>query len=396
MERQANVSAEQLIRRASEAFAEHFEGQPALASVAPGRVNLIGEHTDYNDGFVLPMAIDRETAIVARVNHSERCRVVAADLEGEMATFMVEGLSPGRTAWANYVKGVVAQFQKNGQPVPAFDAVVASDVPIGGGLSSSAALEVATATIIEQMMHIEIEPKRKALWCQAAEHEFANMPCGIMDQFIAVMGKADHALLIDCRSHETKLVPIDDPAVSIVVTNSHVKHELTGSEYPTRRKQCEEAVEALSRRFEGVAALRDADMQQLDRVRSEMDPVVYRRARHVIGENERTVAAAAAFEERDYAEAGRLMRESHRMLRDDYEVSCPELDALVELAMQVDGVFGARMTGGGFGGCTVTLVRSASATRLAEHLEAEYPKVAGRRPTSFVCRPAEGARRTQL
>jgi galactokinase len=396
MEREVNVSSDQLVRRAREAFESHFDGPPTLAALAPGRVNLIGEHTDYNDGFVLPMAIDRETAIVARLNHSDRCRVVATDMDDEMATFDIQTIAPGRMPWANYLKGVIAQFYKNGHPVPAFDAVVASDVPIGGGLSSSAALEVAAATIVEQMLHIQLEPTRKALWCQAAEHEFANMPCGIMDQFIAVMGRRDHALLIDCRSHATKLVPLDDPGVSIVITNSHVKHELTGSEYPARRKQCEQAVETLARHFDGITALRDATMQQLDQVKGEMDRTAYLRARHVIGENERTQRAALAFEGREYAEAGRLMLQSHQTLRDDFEVSCPELDALVELAMQVEGVHGSRMTGGGFGGCTVTLVATEASQRLADHLKAEYPRKAGRAPTCFICRPADGARRTQL
>ncbi len=378
-------------------FARHFDHKPTRIGVAPGRVNLIGEHTDYNDGFVLPMAIERRAVMVAAVNHSARCRIIAADLEEEQATFMVDPLSPGRTAWANYIKGVVAQFQKHGQPVPGFDAVVTSDVPLGGGLSSSAALEVATATVVEGLLGIAVEPVRKALWCQAAEHEFAGMPCGIMDQFISVMGRKDHALLIDCRSHDATHVPLSDAGVAVLIANSNVKHELTGSEYPTRRRQCEQAAAALAQHFgESIRVLRDADMKRLDMLRTQLDDTVYRRARHVIGENQRTQLAATLFEGRRYDEAGRLMLESHRSLRDDFAVSTAELDTLVDLAMGVDGVYGSRMTGGGFGGCTVTLVRADAVDRLTDTLMSQYPRRHDREPTCFASRPADGARGGEL
>jgi len=380
-------------QRCADLFDEHFDGaKPEWLSVAPGRVNLIGEHTDYNDGFVLPMAIERRTLIVAALNHSPRCRLIAADLDEELHNFRLDDVKPGKTQWANYVKGVVAQFQKAGHSVPGFDAVITSDVPLGGGLSSSAALEVATATLCEKLLGIALEPKRKALWCQAAEHEFANMPCGIMDQFISVMGQAGCALLIDCRSQDATPVALNDPGVKIVIANSNVKHELTGSEYPTRRRQCEQAAAALNDAHGQIAALRDADMTQLKAVEPTLDAVVYRRARHVISENERTLLAAKAMEAGDWTEAGRLMVESHRSLRDDYEVSCAELDTLVNLAMRVDGVFGSRMTGGGFGGCTVTLVRSDAVEPLIQHLETEYPKAHDLQPTCFATQPADGAR----
>jgi len=385
-----------LLDRARAVFAEHFDGEPTIGAMAPGRVNLIGEHTDYNDGFVLPMAIERRTVLAARLNHSQRCRVVAADLEEEMASFLVEQVAPGRTAWANYVKGVVAQFQRHGQPVPAFDAVVVSDVPLGGGLSSSAALEVATATLIEHLLHIHLDPVRKALWCQAAEHEFAGMPCGIMDQFISVMGKRGHAMLIDCRTHETQHVPLTDPNLAVVIANTNVKHELTGSEYPARRKQCEQAAAALAAAHGEIRALRDATLPQLEAIRRDLDATVYRRARHVIGENERVRLAAEEFQREDYAAVGRLMVESHRSLREDFEVSVPELDAMVELAMEVDGVYGSRMTGGGFGGCTVSLVRAEAVDALTAHLENRYVERTGIAPTVFATQPADGARATSL
>jgi len=379
-----------LIQRASDLFGAHFDRAPQHAAVAPGRVNLIGEHTDYNDGFVLPMAIERRTVIVAAVNHSQRCRVVAGDLDDEMATFMVEDLKPGRTGWVNYIKGVLAQFQHNGQPVPPFDAVVVSDVPLGGGLSSSAALEVATATLVEKLLKVDIDPKRKARWCQKAEHDFTGMPCGIMDQFISVLGKSGHALLIDCRSEETQLVPLDDDNLTVLITNSNVKHELTGSEYSERREQCEQAVEILRQQYPLVTALRDASMARLQSVRQHMADRVYRRARHVVGENERTQLAAEALEQRDYHRFGQLMNESHQFLRDDFEVSTPELDALVELARGCEGVYGSRMTGGGFGGCTVTLVETDKVDAVIDAVSTGYRDHTGTEATCFVTRPADG------
>lgn len=385
---------QQMLDHATGVFQHHFQTDPTAMAIAPGRVNLIGEHTDYNDGFVMPLAIERHTVIVARPNHSPRCRIVAADLDEEMHTFRLDDIAPGKTQWANYVKGVFSQFQRNGHLPGAgagIDAVITSNVPLGGGLSSSAALEVAVASLLEQLLEIKLDPTRKALWCQQAEHEFAGMPCGIMDQFISAMGVRDHALLIDCRSHQVRPVKLADPNVTVLITNSNSKHELTGSEYPTRRKQCEAAAKILGSQFPGVKALRDADMLMLDAARSKMDDVTYRRARHVIGENQRTLLAADALDAGDYTQVGRLMLESHRFLRDDFEVSTPELDALVELAMMVPGVFGARMTGGGFGGCTVTLVQTHAVQKLIDHLMAEYPKRAGKAPTCFTTRPAQGA-----
>ena len=382
-----------LLDRAISVFIDHFDTQPDHAASAPGRVNLIGEHTDYNDGFVLPMAIEPRTAIVAKANHSPRFRIVASDLDQQMATFINDGdIAPGRTQWSNYVKGVIAMFKKQGHGVPSFDAVIASDVPVGGGLSSSAALEVAVATLIEQFEQIIVEPTHKALWCQAAEHEFAGMPCGIMDQFITVMGRPQHALLIDCRSRQAQLVPLDDPQLTVVIANSNVKHDLADSEYPVRRAQCEQATAAIARQHPHVKSLRDATMPQLDDVRHAVDDVVYRRARHVIAEIQRTTLAADALRRVDYPAFGHLMHESHVSLRDDYQVSCPEIDGLVDQAEQFDGVYGSRITGGGFGGCTVTLVAADAAEPLIAHLRQAYSKQTGLEADCFATRPAGGAR----
>nr|XP_047920179.1 galactokinase [Anser cygnoides] len=290
-------------------------------------------------------------------------------------------LSPGQPRWANYVKGVIQHYR--GGPVPGFNAVIASDVPLGGGLSSSASLEVATYTFLQQLCPDDGDLVAKALACQKAEHTFAGMPCGIMDQFISVMGKEGHALLIDCRSLETVPVPLTDASLAVLITNSNVRHTLTGSEYPTRRRQCQEAAAAL-----GKASLRDATMAELEAARGRLGEEVYRRARHVIGEIERTVQAARALQDRDYGTFGRLMVESHNSLRDDYDVSCPELDELVAAALEVDGVYGSRMTGGGFGGCTVTLLVAEAAERAQQHIQEKYSGTA----TFYISKPSDGAK----
>ncbi|KFZ64757.1 Galactokinase, partial [Antrostomus carolinensis] len=275
-------------------------------------------------------------------------------------------LSPGQPRWANYVKGIIQQYR--GGPVPGFSAVIASDIPLGGGLSSSAALEVATYTFLQQLCPDDGDLVAKALACQKAEHTFAGMPCGIMDQFISVMGKEGHALLIDCRSLETILVPLTDASLAILITNSNVRHALTGSEYPTRRRQCEEAAAAL-----GKASLRDATMSELEAARSRLGEKVYRRARHVVGVMSRV---------QDRADHGSSLS------RDDYEVSCPELDELVAAALEVDGVYGSRMTGGGFGGCTVTLLEAGAAERAQHHIQEKYSGTA----TFYLTKPSGGAK----
>uniref|UniRef100_A0A663LMD0 Galactokinase 1 n=1 Tax=Athene cunicularia TaxID=194338 RepID=A0A663LMD0_ATHCN len=274
-------------------------------------------------------------------------------------------------------------FLPTGGPVPGFNAVIASDIPLGGGLSSSAALEVATYTFLQQLCPDDGDLVAKALACQKAEHTFASMPCGIMDQFISVMGKEGHALLIDCRSLDTVLVPLTDASLAVLITNSNVRHTLTGSEYPTRRRQCEEAAATL-----GKGSLRDVTMAELEAARSRLGEEVYRRARHVVGEIARTAQAAKALQDRDYRTFGRLMVESHNSLRDDYEVSCPELDELVAAALEVNGVYGSRMTGGGFGGCTVTLLEAGAAERAQHHIQEKYSGTA----TFYLTKPASGAK----
>ncbi|XP_049668858.1 galactokinase isoform X2 [Accipiter gentilis] len=380
-----------LLAAARRAHRAAFGGAAAAAAVAawaPGRVNLIGEHTDYNGGFVLPMALQLGTVLVGSPTQDGTISILTTSAEADEphrvqfpAPRQGSPLSPGQPRWANYIKGVIQHYR--GGPVPGFSAVIASDIPLGGGLSSSAALEVATYTFLQQLCPDDGDLVAKALACQKAEHTFAGMPCGIMDQFISVMGKEGHALLIDCRSLETVLVPLTDASLAVLITNSNVRHTLTGSEYPTRRRQCEEAAAAL-----GKASLRDATMAELEAARSRLGEEVYRRARHVIGEIARTAQAAQALQDRDYGMFGRLMVESHNSLRDDYEVSCPELDELVEAALEVDGVYGSRMTGGGFGGCTVTLLEAGAAERAQHHIKEKYSGTA----TFYLTKPSGGAK----
>uniref|UniRef100_F7AXE0 Galactokinase n=2 Tax=Ornithorhynchus anatinus TaxID=9258 RepID=F7AXE0_ORNAN len=377
-----------LLSAARRTFREQFGHDPRLAASAPGRVNLIGEHTDYNQGLVLPMALQLVTVLVGSPREdglvSLRTTSPSAD-EPRSLSFPLptaeRPLEPGKPHWANYIKGVIQHYPAG--PLPGFNAVVASSVPLGGGLSSSAALEVATYTFLQQLCPDSGQVVARAQVCQRAEHSFAGVPCGIMDQLISVLGQEDHALLIDCRSLETRPVPMSDPSLAVLVTNSNVRHALGSSEYPVRRRQCEEAARAL-----GKESLRDLSPEQLEAGKGLLSEVEFRRARHVVGEIGRTARAATALGAGDYATFGRLMVESHNSLRDDYEVSCPELDRLVALALAVPGVYGSRMTGGGFGGCTVTLLAADAAPRAMQHIQEHYEGTA----TFYLSQAASGAR----
>jgi len=373
-------------------FASTYGRPPRWIAAAPGRVNVIGEHTDYNDGFVLPMAIDRYTVIAAApsANGATKIQLRSTTQNTAASLDLRQPLKPApKGTWSNYPAGVIAGFQARGLNPAGFDALIHSTVPLGGGLSSSAALEVSTATLLEAITGQKLDPVEKALLCQKAEHDFAGVPCGIMDQFISVMGQKDHLLLLDCRSRKTELVPMTDPAVALLITNTNVKHELTGGEYAKRRAQCEQAARTL-----GVSSLRDATADMLERARGGMDEVVFRRGRHVISEIERTPHAAAGVRASNWPTVGQLMYASHSSLRDDYEVSCPELDAVVEIARAIGpqgGVIGCRMTGGGFGGCAVALVRADQVGPISERLASEYEQRTKIKPTLFVSRPAAGA-----
>ncbi|MBS3735047.1 MAG: galactokinase [Phycisphaerae bacterium] len=373
-------------------FVAAFGRPPAGAVRAPGRVNLIGEHTDYNDGFVLPVAIERQ-AVALHASRSD-ARVMfrsrQADEPAEVA--LDDEIVPGEPAWANYPKGVVAGLREAGAPLVGCDVLFDSDVPVGAGLSSSAALEVAAAEALLAAAGArrEIADDELVRICQRAEHAFAAAPCGIMDQSIAVMARAGHALLLDCRSGETRYVPFDLHAagLALLVADTQVAHAIAGGAYAERRSQCAAAASIL-----GVASLRDVTDRQLADAAADgvLDGVALMRARHVVGEIARTLHAVEAVTLRDWALVGELMYASHESLRDDYEVSCPELDAIVEIAEGCEGVHGARMTGGGFGGCAIILADAARADAVGERIASGFAERLGRRCPIFMTGAAGGA-----
>ncbi len=371
------------------AFTAHYGRAPHWIASAPGRLNLIGDHTDYNDGFVLPMAIELRTAIAAAPNGFERI-VLRSVATSETAVIDLAGpLQPeGPGRWINYPKGVLAGFVAQGHRPRGFDALIASTVPIGAGLSSSAALEAATATLLEAVCAVELDPVRKALLCQDAEHAYAGVPVGIMDPFICILGRRDQVLLLDCRSRESEWLPLEDPDVTVLAINTHVKHRLAESGYAQRRRQCEAAARAL-----GVRTLREADLGMLERCAG-LDELTRRRARHVITEIARTVEAARCLRAGDWPALGALIDSSHESLSRDYEVSSPELDAVVEIARSIGlrgGVFGCRMTGGGFGGCAVALIATRETAAIMSEIGRQYRRRTGIAATMFVSRPAAGA-----
>lgn len=389
---------EDLIENAKNGFQETFGVAATVCAVAPGRVNLIGEHTDYNAGFVFPMALPMVTVMVGRPTDDVTNDVtVVTNSQGaddpKKASFSCKKAelvpsAEARPKWANYVKGVVANFHADLEG-KGFNAFVVNSVPLGGGLSSSASLEVATYTFLEELTGSRAgSQQEKALNCQKAEHQFAGMPCGIMDQFISVMGEEGCAVKIDCRSMEVDKVTMDSPEAAILIVNSNVKHELTGSEYPARRNACLEAAKLLGR-----ASLRDLSLAEFEAEKSKLTSDEMRnRARHVVTEIDRCEAAAEALKAKDLVAFGKLMRQSHDSLKTDFEVSCPELDRLVELASGVEGVFGSRMTGGGFGGCTVTLLKVEVIPEVIRVINEGYEKKA----TFFVCKPSRGARGVKI
>lgn len=377
-------------------FVKLYGREPKWVVSAPGRVNLIGEHTDYNDGFVFPMAIERRTVIAAAPAEpsdglgENEAKIWTSAGEQTGVVSVAAGVAPTEDVpWTAYIQGTLTLCAEAGFPAQPFVAVLVSDVPLGGGLSSSAALEVSVATLCEAISGKTMDPVKKCLLCQKAEHEYAHMPCGIMDQFISNLGQPDYAMLLDCRSCVPEMIPLTDPAISILIINSNVKHALTGSEFPERRKTCEKAAEIL-----GVKALRDATMDMLDKAKDQLTGTQFIRARHVIKEDARTLEAADVCKANDWVKMGKLMYQSHASLRDDYQVTCSELDVLVELAEAkgVDGgVYGARMTGGGFGGCVVVLVKTNAVEDLMAYFAKEYEAKTGIAPFIFVSRPGAGS-----
>jgi len=378
-----------LVADARAGHQQKFHQAPQLAAAAPGRVNLIGDHIDYCDGFVMPFAIDRYLVVAGRANATNEARVASTITDEVITIPLAARLEPGEKDWSKYLRGVIRGFQDRGHNVPGFDCFVVSSIPTGAGLSSSAALECAMATFLEKLLGTVIDTREKALLCQKAEHEFAGVPCGIMDQFASAYGKANRLMMLDCRSTNHELVPFDNPNLTVLIANTKVHHELAGGDYASRRKNTEDALKLLDK--SSWREVSEADVMSRWDVLG--DPL-NRRSRHVVGEIARTIAAAAALSRNEFETLGPLMAASHDSLRDDFEVSCNELDTLINLARNIGrngGVIGSRMTGGGFGGSTVTLCESRHADDIARALTHGYESVTGIEPEIFASRPARGA-----
>jgi len=378
-------------RRLRELFTQCYASSPRLF-YAPGRVNLIGEHTDYNDGFVMPVAIDRGTMVAAAGRSDRRVRVRSINL-GESAEFDLDLPGPVQTgSWLDYVEGVAQCLESRGVRLNGADLLILSDVTVGGGLSSSAALEVSVGMALAALSGKVIDRRELALAAQQAEHRYVGIQSGIMDQYVALFGKSNHSLLIDCRSLDFHLIPLDLSQTALVICDTRVKHTLASSEYNARRSECQQGTRYLQEVLPAIASLRDVSVTDFYKHQERLPEPIRRRCRHVVTENERTLESAAALRSGKLAELKRLMADSHRSLRDDYEVSCLELDLMVQAASEVPGVAGARMTGGGFGGCTVNLVRREALDQFHESVALEYQRATGLTPAVFAAEASDGAR----
>lgn len=384
-----------VVERAVEGFQSRFGASPQIVARAPGRVNLIGEHTDYTGGFVLPVAIDREVAIAGRARPDRAVRAYSLDYGDEVTFDLAEArLDEVRKdpdhPWSNYVRGVFAVLRAAGLPVVGADVAIAGDVPQGAGLSSSAALEVATVMFAQAAGGFELAPVEAVKLARRAENEFVGVACGIMDQFVSRLARRGTALFLDTDSLRYEHVPLPSEA-AIVVTDTRARRQLVGSEYNRRRQECDEALAIARRHVPGWRLPRELPAEALSRLEAVMPPLLTRRLRHLVEENARVVGAVQALHAGDLARFGELMNASHESLRDLFEVSSPELDAAVDIARRVPGVYGARMTGAGFGGCTVALARPEAVPALVAALEKEYPRRTGKTPQVFVLQAAEGA-----
>jgi galactokinase len=354
-------------------YQQIFAGSvPRFVVRAPGRVNLIGEHTDYNGGFVLPIAMSQSLQVAVGAGDGHQILVHSNAFNETVSLPVDRASSESSPAWVNYVRGVAALLLKQGISLKPSRLLIHSEVPIGGGVSSSAALEIGTALALLALAGETLEPVPLALLAQQAEHQYADSPCGIMDQFICALGKAGHALLLDCRSQTYQHLPFRLDRTALVVMDTQIKHRIGSSEYPIRQKQCREGLAKLQQSYPEVNALRDVTKDMLDSAETKMDEVTFNRCRHVQTEIARTLEAADALRVGDLEIFGQFMYESHDSLRDDYEVSCDELDCLVEIARSIPGVYGARMTGGGFGGCAIALVRWDLLGKLRSTIRRQY------------------------
>ncbi|HSF55190.1 MAG TPA: galactokinase [Algoriphagus sp.] len=362
----------------SQTFQTHFSTKPLIA-FAPGRINLIGEHTDYQEGFVFPAAVKQGIWVAIQKNELSICRLYSLDFEQEF-TFDLEAFSPKKGHWATYAMGMVALLKQAGYPITGFDMVIGGNIPVGSGLSSSAALSVAIGTAISGLFGFQVPKKSIALYGQKSEHLFAGVKCGIMDQYASAFGVEGKALLLDCRSNTHEEVPAEFGDYSLILVNSKVKHSLADTAYNKRREACEESVRILSPNFPGIKTLRDIPVEDLGKVENLLPSELFPKAKHLITEIARVHLAGKALKTGDLQSFGKLLKASHESLSKDYEVSCVELDFLAETSWEIDGVLGSRMMGGGFGGCTLNLVKTSEIANFENHLGTAYREKFGINP----------------
>ena len=377
-----------------EVFNEKFGGHPSLFR-SPGRVNIIGEHTDYNEGFVLPAAIDKGIYVAISERHDNKIHLYSHEFN-EMYEGSIEGLSKSSQQWANYILGVVAQMVKNGYQPRGFNLAIDGNIPIGAGLSSSAAVECATAYALNDLFQLGIMKMDLVKMAQKAEHEYAGVMCGIMDQFASMHGKKDHVIRLDCRSLDYEYVPLQLQGYKIVLLNTNVKHSLADSEYNVRRVQCEQGVTLVKAKYPQVNSLRDVTLKMLEELVKEEDRLIYNRCKYVVEENQRLLQGCESLIQGDLEALGKQMFASHDGLSKEYEVSCKELDFLVDYARKEKEIIGARMMGGGFGGCTINLIKEDAVDRLVDEMKVSYQNAMNKELSPYIAVIDEGTSRESM
>jgi len=389
------MTQSELLTGAVQAFKTQFGSSPTHVATAPGRVNLIGEHTDYNDGFVLPVAINRQTVIGASLRDDSMLCIFSKNNESFVQASLATLTATKEHSWSNYSKGVAFELQRKGYTIRGANLVINSDVPVASGLSSSAALEMATAYALLILNKISLPPQEIINICHRAEFDFVGVHCGVMDQFISCLGRRGHALFLDCQRLAYDHIPIPEGA-AFVVCDTGVGRELAASEYNIRRQQCAEGVRELKSVLPSIQTLRDVSLEDFEQHKGRLGDLIRRRSRHVISENHRVLQSVTALRKNDLSEFGKLMYQSHLSLKNDYEVSCPELDCVVDICAEEEGVYGARMTGAGFGGCAICLVNREFAGAVVRRLLIEYRQKTGRTPQVYLCTAEDGAHSWEL